>query len=63
MAEGEAELQGTGTTNHWVVVAHTVGSAGFAPGPAVATALAVTYAESEATDAHQWLVNIAVAEE
>jgi hypothetical protein len=64
LAEGDTHLVGTGTTNQWSVRAQTVGRQTFAPGPATATALALTVAEGGVvTDAHQWLVNITVVEE
>jgi hypothetical protein len=64
MAEGDTHLVGTGGTNQWSLSAHTVGRQTFAPGPATATAVALTVADGGVvTDAHQWLVNITVVEQ
>jgi hypothetical protein len=63
LAEGRAFLTGTGTTNHWEVTAAVQGPATFAAGPATATASARTYLHGQATDAHQWLVNITLVQE
>jgi hypothetical protein len=64
VAEGETSFTGTGTTNQWQVRATTIGKAVLSPGPATATAIAITTAKGGvATDAHQWLVNIALVSE
>jgi hypothetical protein len=64
VAEGGAILTGTGTTNHWEIEAAVQGNETFEAGPATATAIAVTSAGGgQATDAHQWLVNITLVKE
>ena len=63
VAEGDATLSGTGTTNQWQVLATTQGKAVFAPGPATAVAVGVTTTRGVTTDAHQWLVDITVVSE
>ena len=64
LAEGIIFFTGTGQTNQWEVTATTRGKAVFAPGPATAVAVALTSAaQAEATDAHQWLVNITLVKE
>ena len=63
VAEGDAVLSGTGTTNQWQVQATALGKAVFAPGPATAVALGVSTTRGEATDANQWLVNITLVSE
>jgi len=63
VAEGDAVLSGTGTTNQWQVQATTQGKAVFAPGPARAVALAVTTTRGETTDANQWLADITLVNE
>ena len=64
VAEGGVILTGTGTTNHWEVEAAVQGNETFEAGAATATAIAVTSAGGgQATDAHQWLVNIALVKE
>jgi hypothetical protein len=63
-AEGETQFVATGDLQHWAVQAQTMGRQAFAPGPARATALALTVAKGgEVTDAHQWLVDITLVEE
>jgi hypothetical protein len=64
VAEGGAILTGTGTTNHWEIEAAVQGNETFEAGAATATAIAVTSAAGgQATDAHQWLVNITLVKE
>jgi hypothetical protein len=63
MAEGVVFLTGTGLTNQWEVTAAVQGQAAFAAGPATAVALARTTVRGQATDAHQWLVNITLVQE
>ena len=63
VAEGDAVLSGTGTTNQWQVLATAQGKPVFAPGPAEAVGLAVTTTRGTTTDAHQWLVQITLANE
>jgi hypothetical protein len=59
IAEGEVRFTGTSSQQQWRVVAHTLGRATFEPGAATAVGLArTTSPRDEATDAHQWLVNI-----
>ena len=63
VAEGRAILTGTGTTNQWEVTAAVEGDETFEAGPATAVAIARTSAGGQATDAHQWLVNITLVKE
>ena len=64
VAEGSVILSGSGTTNHWEIEAAVQGDETFEAGPATATAIAVTSAAGgQATDAHQWLVNITLVQE
>jgi len=63
LAEGAAILTGTGTTNQWEVQMQTEGRATFEAGPATAVAIARTTVGGQATDAHQWLVNITLLKE
>ncbi len=56
-------LTGTGTTNQWEVTAAVQDNETFEAGPATATAIAVTTLNGQATDAHQWLVNITLVQE
>ena len=63
VAEGHAVFFGTGTTNQWEIVAAVEGDERFAAGPATAVAIARTSAGGQATDAHQWLVNITLVRE
>ena len=64
VAEGSAILTGTATTNRWEIEAAVQGNETFEAGPATATAIAVTSAAGgQATDAHQWLVNITLVQE
>jgi hypothetical protein len=59
LAEGETTFKATGDLQQWAVRAQTVGRQGFEPGPARATALALTIARGGVvTDSHQWLVDI-----
>jgi hypothetical protein len=64
VAEGETLFKATGDLQQWAVNARTLGRQGFEPGPARATALALTIARGgEVTDSHQWLVDIMLEEE
>jgi hypothetical protein len=63
LAEGEVLLTGNGQTNQWEVTAAVQGRKTFAPGPATAVALARPTLNGNATDAHQWLVNITLVKE
>jgi hypothetical protein len=59
LAEGETQFAASGVLQQWSLRAQTMGRKTFAPGPARATALALTVARGgEVTDAHQWLVDI-----
>ena len=61
VAEGETQLICTGDTQHWEVRASIRGAQTFQEGPATAVAVARTNDRGVADDAHQWLVNIALA--
>ena len=63
VAEGHAILTGTGTTNQWEIEAAVEGDEAFEAGPATAVAIARTALQGQATDAHQWLVNITLVKE
>ncbi len=63
VAEGRAFLVGTGAMQQWQVGASAQGNEDFAPGPATAVAMARTSVRGQATDAHQWLVNITLVGE
>jgi hypothetical protein len=63
VAEGQAVFTGTGTTSHWEVEAAVEGDETFETGPATAVAIARTSVQGQATDAHQWLVNITLVQE
>ena len=63
VAEGRAILTGTGAIQQWEVEAAVEGDEAFEAGPATAVAIARTTSGGQATDAHQWLVNIALARE
>ena len=58
VAEGNAFLTCTGNTQQWEVHASTQSKESFAEGPATAVALARSTVRGDATDAHQWLVDI-----
>jgi hypothetical protein len=63
VAEGYAVFTGTGTTNHREIEAAVEGDESFEAGPATAVAIARTSVPGQATDAHQWLVNITLVQE
>jgi hypothetical protein len=63
LAEGQVLVRGNGQTNQWEVTAAVQGRETFAPGPATAVALARPTLNGNATDAHQWLVNITLVKE
>ena len=63
VAEGSAILTGTGTTNQWEIEAAVQGNETLEAGPATAVAIARTSLNGQATDAHQWLVNITLVKE
>ena len=58
VAEGIALLTGTGEIAQWKVRAVTLTRESFDEGPATAVALARTTLRGQATDAHQWLVDV-----
>lgn len=63
LAEGGAFFTGTGQTNQWEVTAMAQSQERFAAGPATVVAVARTIVNGQATDAHQWLVNITLVKE
>ncbi len=63
VAEGRTLVTCTGGTRRWRVDAAVQGEEAFEEGPAVAAALARTGEGGQTTDAHQWLVEIALAGE
>jgi hypothetical protein len=63
VAEGRSLLTCIESTQQWEVHASTQGKETFAAGPATATAVARTTEREETTDAHQWLVDIALVGE
>lgn len=63
MAVGRTRFTCTGTPRQWAVQAAIQGHATFADGPATAVAVARTRDHGEATDAHQWSVNITLVTE
>ena len=63
VAEGVVFFTGTGQTNQWEVTAAVQGQAAFVAGPATAVALTRSTVRGQATDAHQWLVNITLVGE
>lgn len=66
VAEGLLFYTGTGQTQQWQVRLRTQGAAAFATGPATAVGLARSSSSSvpgQATDAHQWLVNVTLVSE
>ena len=58
IAEGNMLVRCTGNTLRWEAHATVRGAQSFQQGPATAVASARTRTHDEATDAHQWLVNI-----
>jgi hypothetical protein len=63
LAEGETVFKANGNEQQWAVKARAFGRQAFEPGPATATALALTIARGgEVTDSHQWLVDITLVE-
>lgn len=62
IAEGHIRFTGTTTTQQWEVEAEAQGDERFEPGPATAVAVAISSVQGDATDAHQWLVNITLSE-
>jgi len=63
VAEGSTFFTCTVETQQWEVHAVTHGKASFDEGPATAVAVASTTSRGQATDAHQWLVNITLVGE
>jgi hypothetical protein len=63
IAEGGVHLRLNGSNQTWVLEAEIVGDAAFVPGPATVVAAAVTSKRGDATDAHQWLVNVTLVRE
>lgn len=61
VAEGTTRFTCTGDLQHWKVRASIQGHETFEEGPATAVALALTTDHGKTTDALQWLVNIALA--
>jgi hypothetical protein len=63
VAEGRTLFTCIGSNQQWEVHASTQGQETFEEGPATATAVARTTEHEETTDAHQWLVDIALVGE
>jgi len=63
VAEGVIFFAGTGQTNHWEITAVAEGRAAFQAGPATVVGLARSSVNGQATDAHQWLVNVTLLSE
>ncbi|HYX25085.1 MAG TPA: hypothetical protein VFC23_13110 [Thermoanaerobaculia bacterium] len=63
VAEGRTLLTCTESTQPWEVHASTQGTEIFEEGPATVTAVARTTERGETTDAHQWLVDLALVRE
>ena len=63
VAEGTSFFTGTGQTNQWEVTAVAEGRAAFETGPATVVGLARSSINGQATDAHQWLVNVTLLRE
>ena len=63
VAEGIIFFTGSGETNQWEITVAAEGRAAFAAGPATAVALARSSQDGQATDAHQWLVNVTLLSE
>ena len=62
VAEGRTLITCTGGTQQWEVHASVQGNETFEEGPATAAALARTTDRGQTTDAHQWLVEITLAD-
>ncbi len=58
VAEGIIFFTGAGQTNQWEVTVMAEGRAAFEAGPATVVGLARSSINGQATDAHQWLVNV-----
>ena len=63
VAEGSTFITCSGDTQQWEAQASSQGKATFEEGPATAVALGRTTFRGEATDAHQWLVDITLTEQ
>jgi len=63
VAEGVIFFTGTGQTNQWEITAVAEGRATFEAGPATVVGLAHSSSKGQATDAHQWLVNVTLLSE
>ena len=63
VAEGVIFFTGTGQSNQWEITAVAEGRAAFEAGPATVVALARSAINGQATDAHQWLVNVTLLSE
>jgi len=58
VAEGVIFFTDSGQTNQWEVTVKAEGRATFEAGPATVVGLARSSVSGQATDAHQWLVNV-----
>ena len=58
LAEGHTRFKCSGATQHWLIDAKTHGREAFQPEAATAAAVGITSSRGQATDSHQWLVNI-----
>ena len=63
VAEGAIFFTGNGQTNQWEITTAAEGRATFEAGPATVVALARSAINGQATDAHQWLVNVTLVGE
>ena len=63
VAEGVIFFTGSGQTNQWEITALAEGRATFEAGPATVVGLARSSNNGQATDAHQWLVNVTLLSE
>jgi len=63
VAEGVIFFTGTGQTNQWELTAVVEGRATFEAGPATVVGLARSSINGQATDAHQWLLNVTLLSE
>ena len=63
VAESVIFFTGSGQTNQWETTAVAEGRAAFQAGPATVVGLARSSINGQATDAHQWLVNVTLLHE
>ncbi|HEX5223251.1 MAG TPA: hypothetical protein VFZ59_27070 [Verrucomicrobiae bacterium] len=63
LAEAVIFFTGAGQTNQWEVTVKAEGRAAFEAGPATVVGLARSSVQGQATDAHQWLVNVTLLSE